>query len=213
MAPNGIIMESILHKILKFGADYIAESIVLSSLLGIVIRAIYRFHTNQAVYDDIMRSKKIQMLITRLSADRALLGASRILVTRIHNGVKWLNKEHMNKLSIYKTLTIEDYTTHTKHRSIDSELNDVKISQLSEILIQVNDKPFDIISVAELPSTMEFKRTLRQDKVKYITLFKIEFQKRILGYIWILFSVDANRDQGIYEDVIKITSEIAEEFK
>lgn len=206
-------MEHLLNKIFTFIADYIAESIVLSSLLGIIIRAIYRFHTNQAVYDDILRSKKIQMLITRLSADRALLGASRIIVTRVHNGIKWINQEHMNKLSIYKTLTIEDYSTHTKHRLIDSELNSAKISQLAEILERVNTQPFDIIPVAELPATMDFKRTLRQDKIKYITLFKVQFQKQILGYIWVLFSGDANRDKTIYEDVIKITSEIAEEFK
>lgn len=206
-------METIFHKVSKWLADYITESIALGSLLGMGIRAIYRFHTNQAVYDDILRSKKIQMLITRLSADRALLGASRIIVTRVHNGIKWLSGEHMNKLSIYKTLTIEDYSTHTKHRLIDSELNSAKISQLSEILERVNTELFDIIPVAELPATMDFKATLKQDKIKYITLFKVQFQKQILGYIWVLFSGDANRDKTIYEDVIKITSEIAEEFK
>ena len=206
-------MDVIIHKISRWLVDYIIESIALGSLLGIGIRAIYRFHTNQAVYDDILRSKKIQMLITRLSADRALLGANRIIVTRVHNGIKWLSGEHMNKLSIYKTLTIEDYSTHTKHRLIDSELNSAKISQLSEILERVNDSIFDIISVAELPATMDFKQTLKQDKIKYITLFKIQFQKQILGYIWVLFSSDANRDKTIYEDVIKVTAEIAEEFK
>lgn len=206
-------MDTVLHKVSKWLADYITESIALGSLLGMGIRAIYRFHTNQAVYDDILRSKKIKMLITRLSADRALLGANRIIVTRLHNGIKWINQEHMNKISIYKTLTIEDYSTHTKQRLIDSELNSAKISQLAEILERVNTQPFDIIPVAELPNTMDFKRTLRQDKIKYITLFKVEFQKQILGYIWVLFSGDANRDKTIYEDVIKITAEIAEEFK
>lgn len=214
-ASNGIIMEKFIVRFIQFAVEYGLFYVILGGFITAFARDFLRLFTSQDVYNDVLRSNRIKILISKLSANRALLGASRIVVTRIHNGLKWLNSEHMNKLSVYKTLSIENYNIHTKSRLIDSYLNDAKLSLLSDILIQVNEakSSYEIISVEELPNDFEFKRVLKDDKVKYIALFKIAKQSRILGYIWVLFSGDAERDVEIYNDFKRVAAEIAEEFK
>lgn len=208
-------MEKFLVRIIQLAIDYGIFYIILGSFIATLARQFLKLFTSQDVYNDVLRSNRIKVLISKLSANRALLGASRIVVTRVHNGLKWLNQEHMNKLSVYKTLSIENYNIHTKSRLIDSYLNDTKLSLLSDILIQVNEAKtqYEIISVEDLPNDFEFKRILKSDKVKYIALFKIAKQPRILGYIWVLFSGDAERNVEIYDDFKRVAAEIAEEFK
>ena len=180
-----------------------------------IVRSIFAFFTSQAVYNDVLKSIKIKVLISKLSANRALLGASRIIVTRVHNGMKWLNKDHMNKLSIYQTLTIDDYTNQKKYSMVDTVVNDMKLSELSDLLCKVINVPFDIVSVEDLPKEFDFKRVLKYDNVKYIVIFKIAKSKQIFGYIWVLFSGDDEvvRDKEIYHDFLQVAADIAEEFK
>lgn len=210
------IEDLLLFKILKLGIEHGIFYIILGSFISGIIKAIYRQFRNQAIYDDVIKSMKVKTIISRLSANRVMLNANRILVTRIHNGTKWLNKEHMNKLSIYNTFTIEDYKTQIRYKNIDTVLQDIKLSELSEILIKVNKEPFDIISVEELPKDFDFKRILKSDKIKYIVLFKIQpYRKGVLGYIWVLFP-DENkviRDKEIYNDFLQVANEIGQEFR
>lgn len=208
-------MEKFITRFIQFAIDYGLFYIVLGSFIAAFARQFLRLFTSQDVYNDVLRSNRIKILISKLSANRALLGASRIIVTRVHNGIKWLNQEHMNKLSIYKTLTIENYNTHTKSRHIDSYLNEAKLSTLSDILIQVNETKswYEIISVEELSNDFGFKKLLKSDKIKYIAIFKIAKHNQILGYIWVLFHGDAERNVEIFEDFKRAASEIAEEFK
>lgn len=210
-----ISLEQILLKLLNAGIQYGIFHVLLGASLSAVIRAIFGFFNSQAVYNDVLKSIKIKVLISKLSADRALLGASRIIVTRVHNGMKWLNKDHMNKLSIYQTLTIDDYSNNTKYKMIDTVLNDMKLSELSDLLAKVVDINFNIVSVEELPKEFDFKRVLKYDNVKYVVLFKISKSKKIFGYIWVLFADEDEivRDKEIYNDFIHVAAEIAEEFK
>lgn len=210
-----ISLEQILLKLLNVGIQYGIFHVLLGASLSAMIRAIFGFFNSQAVYNDVLKSIKIKVLISKLSANRALLGASRIIVTRVHNGMKWLNKDHMNKLSIYQTLTIDDYSNNTKYKMIDTVLNDMKLSELSDLLAKVVDINFDIVSVEELPKEFDFKRVLKYDNVKYVVLFKISKSKKIFGYIWVLFADEDEivRDKEIYNDFIHVAAEIAEEFK
>lgn len=210
-----ISLEQILLKLLNAGIQYGIFHVLLGASLSAVIRAIFGFFNSQAVCNDVLKSIKIKVLISKLSANRALLGASRIIVTRVHNGMKWLNKDHMNKLSIYQTLTIDDYSNNTKYKMIDTVLNDMKLSELSDLLAKVVDINFDIVSVEELPKEFDFKRVLKYDNVKYVVLFKISKSKKIFGYIWVLFADEDEivRDKEIYNDFIHVAAEIAEEFK
>ena len=210
-----ISLEQILLKLLNVGIQYGIFHVLLGASLSAVIRAIFGFFNSQAVYNDVLKSIKIKVLISKLSANRALLGASRIIVTRVHNGMKWLNKDHMNKLSIYQTLTINDYSNNTKYKMIDTVLNNMKLSELSDLLAKVVDINFDIVSVEELPKEFDFKRVLKYDNVKHVVLFKISKSKQIFGYIWVLFADEDEivRDKEIYNDFILVAAEIAEEFK
>lgn len=210
-----ISLEQILLKLLNVGIQYGIFHVLLGASLSAVIRAIFGFFNSQAVYNDVLKSIKIKVLISKLSANRALLGASRIIVTRVHNGMKWLNKDHMNKLSIYQTLTINDYSNNTKYKMIDTVLNNMKLSELSDLLAKVVDINFDIVSVEELPKEFDFKRVLKYDNVKHVVLFKISKSKQIFGYIWVLFADEDEivRDKEIYNDFIHVAAEIAEEFK
>lgn len=211
-----IPLQDILIKIFNWCIQYSIFQLLLGAGLSSVVRATFGFFNSQAVYNDVLKSIKIKVLISKLSANRALLGASRIIVTRVHNGMKWLNKDHMNKLSIYQTLTIDDYSTAaTKYKMIDTVLNDMKLSELSDLLAKVVDISFDIVSVEELPKEFDFKRVLRYDNVKYVVLFKIAKGKKIFGYIWVLFADEDEvvRDKAIYNDFMHVAAEIAEEFK
>lgn len=210
-----ISLEQILLKLLNVGIQYGIFHVLLGASLSAVIRAIFGFFNSQAVYNDVLKSIKIKVLISKLSANRALLGASRIIVTRVHNGMKWLNKDHMNKLSIYQTLTINDYSNNTKYKMIDTVLNNMKLSELSDLLAKVVDINFDIVSVEELPKEFDFKRVLKYDNVNHVVLFKISKSKQIFGYIWVLFADEDEivRDKEIYNDFILVAAEIAEEFK
>lgn len=215
MITEIISLEQILLKLLNLGVQFGIFHVILGASLSAIIRAIFGFFNSQAVYNDVLKSIKIKVLISKLSADRALLGASRIIVTRVHNGMKWLNKDHMNKLSIYQTLTIDDYSNNTKYKMIDTVLNDMKLSELSDLLAKVVNINFDIISVEDLPKEFDFKRVLRYDNVKYVVLFKISKHKKIFGYIWVLFADEDEivRDKEIYNDFLHVAAEIAEEFK
>lgn len=215
MILDVISIEEILLKVLSWCIQYGMFHVVLGASLSAIVRNIFSFFSSQAVYNDVLKSIKIKVLISKLSANRALLGASRVIVTRVHNGMKWLNKDHMNKLSIYQTLTIDDYSTQTKYKMVDTVLNDMKLSELSDLLAKVVDISFDIISVEELPKEFDFKRVLKYDNVKYVVLFKIAKSKKIFGYIWVLFSDEDEvvRDKAIYNDFIHVAAEIAEEFK
>lgn len=208
-------LEQILIKVFSWCIQYGIFHLMIGATGSAIIRSIFSFFTSQAVYNDVLKSIKIKVLISKLSANRALLGASRIIVTRVHNGMKWLNKDHMNKLSIYQTLTIDDYSTLTKYKMIDTVLNDLKLSELSDLLAKVVDVPFDIVSVEDLPKEFDFKRVLKYDNVKYVVIFKIAKSKQIFGYIWVLFSDEDEvvRDKAIYNDFIHVAAEIAEEFK
>lgn len=215
MILDVISIEEILLKIFGWCIQYGIFHIMLGASVSAIIRSVFAFFTSQAVYNDVLKSIKIKVLISKLSANRALLGASRIIVTRVHNGMKWLNKDHMNKLSIYQTLTIDDYSNETKHKMIDTVLNDMKLSELSDLLAKTISVPFDIVSVEELPKEFDFKRVLRYDNVKYVVIFKIAKSKQIFGYIWVLFSDEDEviRDKEIYNDFLQVAADIAEEFK
>lgn len=210
-----ISIEELIFKIVKIGLEYGIFNILLGAGLSSGARVLFSFFSSQAVYNDVLKSIKIKVLISKLSANRALLGASRIIVTRVHNGMKWLNKDHMNKLSIYQTLTIDDYSNPTKYKMIDTVLNDMKLSELTDLLAKTIDVNFDIVSVEELPKEFDFKRVLKYDDVKYVVLFKIAKNKKIFGYIWVLFSNEDEvvRDKAIYNDFLHVAAEIAEEFK
>ena len=208
-------IELILLKIFSWCIQYGIFHLLLGASITSIVRSIFAFFTSQAVYNDVLKSIKIKVLISKLSADRALLGASRIIVTRVHNGMKWLNKDHMNKLSIYQTLTIDDYNNQKKYSMVDTVVNDMKLSELSDLLCKVINVPFDIVSVEDLPKEFDFKRVLRYDNVKYIVIFKIAKSKQIFGYIWVLFSGEDEvvRDKEIYHDFLQVAADIAEEFK
>lgn len=215
MILDAISIEQILLNIFSWCIQYGIFHIMLGASVSAIVRNVFSFFSSQAVYKDVLKSIKIKVLISKLSANRALLGASRVIVTRVHNGMKWLNKDHMNKLSIYQTLTIDDYSTETKHKMIDTVLNDMKLSELSDLLAKTINVPFDIISVEELPKEFDFKRVLRYDNVKYVVIFKIAKSKKIFGYIWVLFSDEDEviRDKEIYHDFLQVAADIAEEFK
>lgn len=215
MILDAISLEQILLNIFSWCIQYGVFHIMLGASMSAVMRSFFHFFTSQAVYNDVLKSIKIKVLISKLSANRALLGASRVIVTRVHNGMKWLNKDHMNKLSIYQTLTIDNYSTLTKYKMIDTVLNDMKLSELSDLLAKTINVPFDIISVEELPKEFDFKRVLRYDNVKYVVIFKIAKSKQIFGYIWVLFSDEDEvvRDKEIYHDFLQVAADIAEEFK
>ena len=202
-------MELFLHKLIKLAVDYGVGYFVLGSLATAIVRNTFKFFSNQSVYNDVIRSGRIRSILLKLGENKAILGASKILVTHIHNGQKWLNGNHIFKLSIYKTLSLYS------RNNIETQLNDMKISEVSEILEKVNKVDYDIISVSELPNDFGFKKVLKRDKISYIALFKIQKNREPLGYIWVLFAdkTEVNRDKAVYSDLVMVANEIAEEFK
>jgi hypothetical protein len=212
-------MEEILQSFKKQITHLSFEAIILfvsSTIFGAFIKSLWQFWTKQEIHEDIHKSQQVRIILQRLSANRAILDASRILVTRIHNGSNWFNKKHMHKLSIYRLFNIEDFRRYTKHRMLDTELRGILLSEISDILVGLHKKDFDILSVSEIPKDVAILKTLIQDKVNYILLIKIHSRKQSLGYIWVLFAdekKDFNFDKETIDDFVKISAEIGEYFK
>lgn len=205
----GVTVEAFLHKLIKAAIEYGVGYFILGSTATSLIRYLFKFFSNQSVYNDVLRSGRIKSILLKLGESRALLNASKILVTHIHNGQHWLNGNHIYKLSIYKTLSLYS------RNHIETVLNDIRLSEISEILEKLNRVDYDIISVSELPNDFAFKKVLNRDKINYIVLFKIQKNKAPLGYIWVLFAdeKEVNRDKAVYADLLYVADEIAEEFK
>lgn len=209
------IFYSIKRTLAYFGIE-LTFLFVISTMLGAFLKYIWQNFTHHEIHEDILKSNQVRIILQRLSANRAILDASRILVTRIHNGTSWFNKNHMHKLSIYRLFNIENFRRFTKHRMLDSELRGILLSEISDILTGVQKKPFDIISVLELSRDIAIRKTLIQDKVNYILLIKIHSRNIPLGYIWVLFADEKkefNFDKETIDDFIKIAAEIGEYFK
>ena len=212
-------MDAILHSIKRTFAYFGIELtflFIISTLLGAFLKYVWQKFTSQEIHDDIIKSNQVRIILQRLSANRAILDASRILVTRIHNGSNWFNKNHMHKLSIYRLFNIEDFRRFTKHRMLDVELRGILLSEISDILVGVQKKHFDIISVSELSKDLAIRKTLMQDRVNYILLIKIHSRNIPLGYIWVLFAdekKDFNFDKETIDDFVKIAAEIGEYFR
>ncbi len=179
---------------------------VLGTLLSGSIKLISRIFLKQEIYNSVNDNGRIKNILYSLGENQARLDASLVLVTRLHNGEKWLNGKHRFKLSVQKSLTVFD------NQETYIRLKDLDISELDEIIGRVNKKPYDIISIEELPNDFEFKRVLKRDGFKYLVLFQIEKNKLPLGYLWFLFNEQVEHKKEVYSEIIKITANIAEEF-
>ena len=203
------IGDILLEKVLLFFSRWtLTESFVFFS--GIFFTGIYKFISKfllkQEIYNSVNDNGRIKNILYSLGGNQVKLDASLVLVTRLHNGETWLNGKHRFKLSVQKSLTVFD------NQETYLRLKNADISELDEILSRVVKKPYDIISIEELPNDFEFKRVLKRDGFKYLVLFQISKNKTPLGYLWFLFEELAVHDKEVYSEIIKITANIAEEF-
>jgi hypothetical protein len=204
-------MEEFLSKILK--TSFIEVLIYgmqnfFPWVLYALIKIFYKMFKKNELYSDFHDNGRGKAIISSISENKTKLDATHVLVTRIHNGLRWLNGDHMNKLSVFKSFTV------FKKLFFTAELENEKLSELAEILISVKDKDFDIISVEELPRYHKYRSILKSDKIKYIALFKIQKSSKVLGYIFVLFQDGkvASYNREVYQDFLRIASEIAKEF-
>jgi hypothetical protein len=201
-------MNEYIEKLIKLGIEFGIGYIILGSIFSGIVKQFFRLYSNQSVYNDILKSARVKNIIHNLAENKIKLDASHVIITRIHNGMKWLNGNHMHKLSVYNTLTM------FKKTYFSSMINDLKISELYDLLENVCNKNYDIVSVAELPNNSEYKQVLKSDKIKYLIIFKIQKEKKILGYIFVTFNNEkiAKYDKEIFESFVAVSREIAEEF-
>lgn len=204
-------MEELISKILKTSfievLIYVIQNFV-PWILYALIKIFYQMFRKNELYSDFHDNGRGKSIIASISENKTKLDASHVLVTRIHNGIRWLNGDHMNKLSVFKSFTV------FKKLHFSAELENEKLSELSEILSSVKDKDYDILSVNELPKYYKYKSILKSDKIKYIVLFKIQKANRTLGYIFVLFQDEkvASYNRSVYQDFLRIASEVAKEF-
>ena len=198
-----------LEKVLLFFSRWSVTEISVFSfgiLFSGFLKFLSRFFLKQEIFNSVHDNGRMKNIIHSLGVNQARLNASLVLVTRLHNGERWLNGKHKFKLSVQKSLTIFD------DQEVQLRLKNADISELDEVLSRVNKKPYDIISIEELPNDFQFKRVLKRDGFKNLVLFKIEKNKTPLGYVWFLFEQDVEHNKELYSEVIKITANIAEEF-
>lgn len=173
-----------------------------------ILKAVTRIMKKNEIYSDVHKSGRVKDILSSVAENKARLGASHVIITRIHNGVKWLNGDHMNKISIYKQFTV------FKKLHFTSALDNVKLSEISELIHTLIKREDDIISVSELPDYFAFKKVLKNDKIKFVTVFRIQKNKIPLGYIFLLYQGDnpVIRDEAVFKDFKRVATEIAKEF-
>ena len=177
-------------------------------ILFAIVNAVRRILKRNEIYSDVHKSGRVKDILSSVAENKARLGASHVIITRIHNGIKWLNGDHMNKISIYKQFTV------FRKLHFTSALDNVKLSEVYELIQPMVDREDDIISVKTLPDDFQFKKILKNDKIRFITVFRIQKSKIPLGYIFLLYEGENEPiyDETIFKDFRRVANEIAKEF-
>lgn len=167
---------------------YLFLLIAGASVKSIIVLTINHFRSKK-ILDDIQTSQKIRSAIQRAEYTRAAVGADRVLVTQLHNGGRFISGRSMNKLSIVQDLSIDSLDSVLLNKSFDRALVDVYVSQFADILsIATSRRNYDIISTSDLGRDFIFNNEVKNDKINYIIIVKIQRKKKILGYLFYIFT-------------------------